>query len=66
MIKKEEIPYTLPTGARLDSGSFEETFRKVLEMLDYEGVKNRKEPNIGIGFCAGIHCTKLPEPPDDF
>jgi aerobic carbon-monoxide dehydrogenase large subunit len=63
MIKKEDIPYTLPTGARLDSGSFEESFRKVLEMLDYEGIKKRKEPNVGVGFCVGIHytsCRNLP------
>ncbi len=63
MIKKEDLPYVISTGAQLDSGSFEECFRKVLEMVDYEGIMKRNEPNIGVGFCAGIHytsCRNLP------
>jgi carbon-monoxide dehydrogenase large subunit len=63
MIKKEDLPYTISTGAQLDSGSFEESFRKVLEMLDYDNLRKKKEPHLGVGFCVGIHytsCRNLP------
>jgi carbon-monoxide dehydrogenase large subunit len=57
MIKNDELPYTIATGAVLDSGSFEQCFRKVLEMIDYEGVRKRNDPNVGVGFAVGIHYT---------
>ncbi|MGP4689545.1 xanthine dehydrogenase family protein molybdopterin-binding subunit [Agrobacterium pusense] len=57
-IKPEEFPYKIPTGNLYDSGNYPAVLGKALEMLDYEGWRNkqaeaRKEGRyIGIGIAT--------------
>jgi aerobic carbon-monoxide dehydrogenase large subunit len=58
MICKEDHPYTTITGAEIESGSHQESLRKALEMLRYEGfrVQQRQFREQGRYIGVGLGC----------
>jgi aerobic carbon-monoxide dehydrogenase large subunit len=58
MICKEDHPYTTITGAEIESGSHQESLRKALEMLGYEGfrVQQRQFREQGRYIGVGLGC----------
>jgi aerobic carbon-monoxide dehydrogenase large subunit len=53
-IPADEFPYPQPTGAVLDSGNYEGTMRKVLEMVDYANFPKLREQALAEGRRIGL------------
>ena len=53
-VQPEDYPYETPNGCVYDSGNLPLALEKVLELVDYEGVKAKKEAAVGTGKRIGI------------
>jgi 2-furoyl-CoA dehydrogenase large subunit len=53
-VQPEDYPYTTPNGCVYDSGDLPTALDKVLELIDYEGAKKRKQAAVGTGKRIGI------------
>ncbi|MDY6863789.1 MAG: molybdopterin cofactor-binding domain-containing protein, partial [Thermodesulfobacteriota bacterium] len=61
-IQPEEFPYTTAVGCIYDSGNYQETLRKALEMVDYEKIRKEQERLRKEGKYTGIGITTIVEP----
>ena len=59
MVPTEELPWTNVVGVRYDTGSFVESLKRAMEMIDYNGFRSRQPANRlvqgkyrGIGICS--------------
>lgn len=65
LISRDEFPYTTPTGTVYDSGDYAEALHRVLETVDYDGLRaeqrRRREAGerslIGIGLSCYVEIT---------
>ena len=59
MVATDELPWTNVVGVRYDTGSFVESLKRAMEMIDYNGFRSRQPSNRlvqgkyhGIGICS--------------
>ena len=59
MVATDELPWTNVVGVRYDTGSFVESLKRAMEMIDYNGFRSRQRSNRlvrgkyhGIGICS--------------
>ena len=59
MVATDELPWTNVVGVRYDTGSFVESLKRAMEMIDYNGFRSRQQANRlvegkyhGIGICS--------------
>ena len=59
MVATDELPWTNVVGVRYDTGSFVESLKRAMEMIDYNGFRSRQQANrlvegkyLGIGICS--------------
>jgi carbon-monoxide dehydrogenase large subunit len=62
LVRAGEFPYTSCTGMVYDSGSFEESLARALEVVDYEGFRRRQTAERGDGRHLGIGVSPYVEP----
>jgi 3-oxo-Delta1-steroid hydratase/dehydrogenase large subunit len=62
MIKRDEFPYTIPSGTAYDSGDYETVIAKVLTDTNYEQLKRERDALRGQGQLAGIGIAACLEP----
>ncbi|MBR9763624.1 MAG: xanthine dehydrogenase family protein molybdopterin-binding subunit [Rhodobacteraceae bacterium] len=53
-IRKDEFPYATPVAVEYDTGDYEATLNKALEMSDYAGFDTRRQESAGRGKLRGI------------
>ncbi|MCX2727523.1 xanthine dehydrogenase family protein molybdopterin-binding subunit [Thermomicrobium sp. 4228-Ro] len=64
-IPKDKFPYTTPTGLQYDSGDYEATLDKALELVDYQNLRRQQAElrqqgrYIGIGFSTYVEVCGL-------
>lgn len=64
-IPKDRFPYTTPTGLQYDSGDYEATLNRALELLDYSTLRRQQAElrqqgrYIGIGFSTYVEVCGL-------
>jgi carbon-monoxide dehydrogenase large subunit len=61
-IRPDRFPYTIPSGNEYDSGSYEAALDKVLEMADYQGLRQEQARARAAGRCVGIGVVSTIEP----
>jgi aerobic carbon-monoxide dehydrogenase large subunit len=61
-IPPEDFPYRCVTGSRYDSGNYPEAMRRVLELLDYEGWRERQAAARADGRLLGVGVILAIEP----
>jgi aerobic carbon-monoxide dehydrogenase large subunit len=54
LVPKEAFPFTSATGLHLDSGDYEKTLDKALELIDYQKVRAEQADARQQGRCIGI------------
>ncbi len=59
MVATDELPWTNVVGVRYDTGSFVESLKRAMEMIDYNGFRSRQQASRlvegkyhGIGICS--------------
>lgn len=63
LVKSEDLPYTIPSGGILDSGSHVESFKRTVELAEElaEKVRQRNAANrsvrVGVGYSSYIEAT---------
>jgi carbon-monoxide dehydrogenase large subunit len=63
LIHADEFPYRTPTGTLYDSGNYQATLAKALELADYDGLRRLQAEArargelMGIGLCTNIGMT---------
>jgi CO/xanthine dehydrogenase Mo-binding subunit len=62
LIPPDQFPYTIPSGNEYDSGQYEATLDKVLEMADYAGLRRMQAEAREQGRCLGIGVVNTIEP----
>ena len=62
MIKRDEFPYTIPSGTEYDSGDYETVIAKVLADTPYEELKKERDALRAEGKLAGIGLAACLEP----
>jgi 3-oxo-Delta1-steroid hydratase/dehydrogenase large subunit len=62
MIRRDEFPYTIPSGTAYDSGDYETVIAKVLADTDYEALKKERDALRADGKLAGIGIAACLEP----
>ncbi len=62
MIRRDEFPYTIPSGTAYDSGDYETVIAKVLADTDYEALKQERDALRSDGKLAGIGIAACLEP----
>ncbi len=62
MIRRDEFPYTIPSGTAYDSGDYETVIAKVLADTDYEALKKERDALRAAGKLAGIGIAACLEP----
>jgi CO/xanthine dehydrogenase Mo-binding subunit len=62
MIRREEFPYTIPSGTTYDSGDYHTVIDKVLANTSYEELKKERDRLRGGGKLAGIGIAACLEP----
>jgi carbon-monoxide dehydrogenase large subunit len=62
LVRRDEFPYTSCTGMVYDSGSFEESLERALELVDYPGFRRRQEAGRSEGRHLGIGVSPYVEP----
>ena len=62
MIKRDEFPYTIPSGTEYDSGDYETVIAKVLADTPYEALKKERDALRAEGKLAGIGIAACLEP----
>lgn len=64
-IPKDKFPYTTPTGLQYDSGDYEATLNRALELVDYQNLRQQQAQlrqqgrYIGIGFSTYVEMCGL-------
>jgi CO/xanthine dehydrogenase Mo-binding subunit len=61
-IPPDQFPYTIPSGNEYDSGNYEATLDKVLEMGDYRRLREEQTEARKRGRCLGIGLVSTIEP----
>lgn len=61
-IPPDRFPYTIPSGNEYDSGNYEATLNKVLEMSDYQQLRQQQAEARRQGHCLGIGVVSTIEP----
>ena len=65
MIQPEDFPYETPVALTYDTGNYEASLDKALELIDYAGFENRRSDSAergkrrGIGFACYIEACGL-------
>jgi 2-furoyl-CoA dehydrogenase large subunit len=62
LIKREEFPYTIPSGSTYDSGDFHEVLRKALAAADYPALLRQRDAARAAGKLAGVGIACCLEP----
>jgi carbon-monoxide dehydrogenase large subunit len=62
LVPAEAMPWTGPTGIRLDSGDYRATFEQLLRAADYAGLRASVERRRADGECIGIGLGCYVEP----
>jgi 2-furoyl-CoA dehydrogenase large subunit len=62
LIRREEFPYTIPSGSTYDSGDYHAVIDKVLKRADYHGLVGERDRLRGQGLLAGIGIAACLEP----
>ncbi len=62
LIRREEFPYTIPSGTAYDSGDYHTVIAKVLTKADYEALKTERDRLRAEGMLAGIGIAACLEP----
>ncbi|MBI4491172.1 MAG: xanthine dehydrogenase family protein molybdopterin-binding subunit [Chloroflexi bacterium] len=63
LIRPDEFPYCTPTGTVYDSGDYQHTLARMLELADYEGLRRQQEQArargelVGLGLCTSVGMT---------
>lgn len=60
-IKKEQFPYKSPTGWEYDSGDYHLGLRKVMDVVDYDGLRKEQEEKRKNGKLMGIGLSTFTE-----
>ncbi|MDA4129275.1 MAG: xanthine dehydrogenase family protein molybdopterin-binding subunit [Thaumarchaeota archaeon] len=59
-IRQDEMPYVTPSGGIYDGGNYEESLRKAMKLVDYDGLREAQEKGrksgklIGIGIATAV------------
>ena len=61
-IPPDQFPYTIPSGNEYDSGDYEATLDKVLEMAEYQKLREEQAEARKEGRCVGIGVANAIEP----
>jgi carbon-monoxide dehydrogenase large subunit len=62
LVRGGEFPYTSCTGMVYDSGSFEESLERALQLVDYAGFRRRQDAGRATGRHLGIGVSPYVEP----
>jgi len=62
LIRKDEFPYTIPSGSTYDSGDYHAVLDKVLAAADWAGLLRRRDAARAVGQLAGIGLSCCLEP----
>jgi 2-furoyl-CoA dehydrogenase large subunit len=62
LIRKDEFPYTIPSGSTYDSGDYHTVLDKALAAIDYPGLLRRRDMARKTGLLAGIGISTCLEP----
>ncbi len=62
LIKKEEFPYTIPSGSTYDSGDYHQVLDKALAAADYPALLRRRDEARAAGKLAGVGLASCLEP----
>jgi len=62
MIRREQFPYTIPSGTTYDSGDFHTVLRKALDAIDYGALVRWRDEVRAAGGLAGIGISTCLEP----
>lgn len=62
MIRKEQFPYTIPSGTTYDSGDYHTVLRKALDAVDYPALLKWRDGVRAAGGLAGIGISTCLEP----
>jgi 2-furoyl-CoA dehydrogenase large subunit len=62
LIRKEEFPYTIPSGSTYDSGDYHTVLDKALAAIDYPALLRRRDAARQAGLLAGIGISTCLEP----
>ena len=61
-IRKEQFPYTIPSGSTYDSGDYHAVLDKALAAIDYKALLAERDAARGAGRLAGIGVSACLEP----
>ena len=62
LIRKDEFPYTIPSGSTYDSGDYHTVLDKALAAIDYPALLRRRDAARQAGLLAGIGISTCLEP----
>jgi 2-furoyl-CoA dehydrogenase large subunit len=62
LIRKEQFPYTIPSGSSYDSGDYHTVLDKALQAIDYPALVKRRDDARQAGRLAGIGISTCLEP----
>ncbi len=62
MIRKEQFPYTIPSGSTYDSGDYHSVLDKALAEIDYPALQRQRDTARQAGRLAGIGIATCLEP----
>jgi len=62
LIRKEEFPYTIPSGSTYDSGDYHTVLDQALAAIDYPALLRRRDAARQAGLLAGIGISTCLEP----
>jgi 2-furoyl-CoA dehydrogenase large subunit len=62
LIRKEQFPYTIPSGSTYDSGDYHTVLDKALAAIDYPALVSRRDAARQAGLLAGIGISTCLEP----
>jgi 2-furoyl-CoA dehydrogenase large subunit len=62
LIRKDEFPYTIPSGSTYDSGDYHTVLDKALNAIDYPALVRRRDAARERGLLAGIGISTCLEP----
>ena len=62
LIRKDEFPYTIPSGSSYDSGDYHAVLDKALEAIDYPALLRERDAARRTGHLAGIGVSTCLEP----